>query len=317
MKTEIGKDVRPSNRIHTEGMKVRMTYPYNARSKEGVRKLRLLSTINSPQAALVSTEPVAEKSFYGVESRVLAVAKSVDLLFHSNINGLERPLVRVTGEVSMAWGNFAEDLSQLDFRDGETLPLVYTQPLDDSVHKRMIDGGLYDGEGYEDTLNELIIGEEFDIATTLLMTHIVAKDEVLGDVPVVFVEPVNAQSEEIHPEGATVSQMLDRVANVAITFRRAGYEAPLAYEDPVVEEAYEEPVYEGDAAPALVADSAYLGEQVSVEDVLGPVLSGTAPPVAPVSSGEAEPWNEADYADYPPTPTRPVTPSRDEDELSL
>lgn len=289
-----------------------MTYPYNARSKEGVRMLRLLSTMNSPQAALVSTEPVSEKSFYGVQSRVLATAKSVELMLHSNVNGVQRPSVRVHGEVAMAWGDFAEDLSQIDFRDGEVLPLSYTQPLDDTVHKRMIDGGLYDGEDYEATLNELIVGEEFDIETVLMMTHIATHDEVLGEVPVVFVEPVLAHSEDIHAEGVTLSAMLDRVASVAMTFRRGGYEAPLAYEEPLPEIEQDPVVY--DQAPDLVAQSAYLGEAVDLESVLGPVVA-QASLSTPLEATEApEPWNEADYA---PTPPAPRKHEATEDELSL
>lgn len=262
-----------------------MTYPYNADSIEGRRRLRLLSVQNSPAASLVATAPVSEKARYIVEAGAQCRANKVDFQFQSNLSGVKRPYVRVEGDVQLAWGNFADDVRQLDFRDGEILPLVFTQPLDDQVHKQLIDGGLYDDPNFESLFNQLVEGDMFDVNVPMTVTCLYAEDELLGRLPVLFVEPVQATTDAVSTPDITVTNLLQRAATVAAEFRQegvsgadvlAGLEAePQAFTPPVEPERL---VYTpGDA---VAAESPYLGETVDVTDIIAPIFE-TETPVQP------------------------------------
>lgn len=253
-----------------------MTYPYNADSVEGRRMMRLLSAQNSPSASLVATSPVREKTRYIVEAGAQCKANQVEFQFQSNLSGIKRPYVRVDGEVQVAWGNFADDVRQLDFRDGEVLPVTYVQPLDDAVHKQLIDGGLYDDPNFESLFNQLVEGDYFDIISPMTVTCLHAHDEQLGELPVVFIEPVHVTTDSVSTPDVTVTNLLARAATVAAEFRGEGVSgadvlAGLAAEPSVFVPPVEAPQYE--PGEAVAAESAYLGESVDVTDIVTPILT--------------------------------------------
>lgn len=261
-----------------------MTYPYNADSVEGRRMMKLLSAQNSPAATLVATAPVGEKARYIVEAGAQCKANRVEFQFQSNLSGVKRPYIRVEGDVQMAWGNFADDVRQLDFRDGEVLPLSYTQPLDDGVHKQLIDGGLYDDPNFESLFNQLIEGDYFDVIAPMTVTCLTAHDEQLGELPVVFIEPVHVTTDAVATPDVTVTTLLTRAATVAAEFRGEGVSgadvlAGLAQEPDTFVPPVEPPRYE--PGEAVAAESAYLGESVDVTDIVAPILSQAGEPSEP------------------------------------
>lgn len=194
------------------------SYAYNKQSGEGRRLYQLLDT-QFNQGSLERQDDPRTFSKETVEAVAACRINNIDLVFPSNLSGIQRPRIRVLADIESAWGEFAESIDSVDFRhDGQELPLSYTQPLEDDAIKLLIDAGLYHNETFEKLLRKIMKDDEFDANVTMDVTQL--------DVPVsddsktataILVDPVHVLHTEHDPsEQTTLSDVVKRSAIVII-----------------------------------------------------------------------------------------------------
>lgn len=200
------------------------TYPYNRVSREGRRLFRLLD-VKFNRAELGHSGETRTFESYEVPSVLQCRANKVGFLFSSNLSGIKRPLVRVEADVELAWGNFADDTTTLDFTHGQELPLTYIQPLEDDTLKLLIDAGLYREERFEELMTKLMMDEMFDADADMMLTYLDAgENPKLGkSAPVIMVDPVMVVHEDYDAsEHTTIASLVKRSAKLAIELRKEG-----------------------------------------------------------------------------------------------
>lgn len=200
------------------------TYPYNRASTEGRRLFRLLDAQFNKGTLDTAKEPKTFES-YEVQSVTQCRVNKVGFLFPSNLSGVERPQIRVESDVEMAWGDFAEGITALDFtHDNQELPLSYVQPLEDETLKLLIDAGMYREERFEDLMNKLMDGEEFDAEANMNLTYLdVAEKESGKNVPVLLVDPMTVVHDGHDPsEQTTIPNLVKRSARLAVELQKEG-----------------------------------------------------------------------------------------------
>lgn len=261
------------------------THPYNKESAEGRRLFKMLDLQFNPGTLNVANR---SKSFetYDVPSVAQCRANKASFLFPSNLAGIKRPQVRIESDVESAWGDFAEGITTLDFtHDGQELPLIYTQPIEDDTMKLLIDAGLYRDEQFEELMSKLMADELFDAESDMRVSHLdVGQDG--KQVPVLLVEPVDVVHIDHDPsERTTITDLLKRSARLAIELRKEGVKsdelvAPKTYDqdsevfiadsfrDAIA--AREEAALEeaADKESGFVASSELLDQEIDVTDKL-------------------------------------------------
>lgn len=197
------------------------TFPYNKESDEGRRLFKLFDLQYNP-GVLDVVKKTKRFETYDVASISQCRANNVSFIFPSNLAGVKRPQVRVESDVEMAWGNFADGITTLDFTHGEELPLSYTQPLDDDTLKLLIDAGLYRDSQFEPLMNKLMTDELFDAESDMRVSHLdVGSNE--QQLPVLIVEPVDVIHNGHDPsEQTTLSDLVKRSARLVIKLRKQG-----------------------------------------------------------------------------------------------
>lgn len=195
------------------------SYAYNKQSGEGRRLYQLLDTQFNQGSLERQDDP---RTF--TKERVEAVAacriNSINLVFPSNLSGIQRPRICVLADIESAWGEFAESIDSVDFRhDGQELPLSYTQPLEDDALKLLIDAGLYHNETFEKLLQKIMKDDEFDANVTMDVTQldVPALDGSSKSATAILVDPVHVLHTEHDPsEQTTLSDVVKRSAIVII-----------------------------------------------------------------------------------------------------
>lgn len=197
------------------------TYPYNRASIEGRRLFKLLD-VQFNKAVLDKENEGKTFSTYDVPSVMQCRANKIGFLFPSNLTGLKRPQIRMEADVELAWGDYTDDVTTLDFtHDKQELPMTYVMPMDDEALKLLIDAGLYRDERFEDLMSKLMADEVFDAEADMTVMHLDAGGP--DNVPVLLVEPVHVVHEERDPsEHTTISSLLKRSAQLAIELRKEG-----------------------------------------------------------------------------------------------
>ncbi|MCC2248985.1 hypothetical protein JUJ52_03305 [Virgibacillus sp. AGTR] len=200
------------------------TYPYNRTSTEGRRLFRLLDAqFNKGSINAVNRSKTFES--YGVPSVTQCRVNKISFLFSSNLSGVKRPQIRVDSDVEMAWGDFAEGITSLDFtHDNQELPLSYVQPLEDDALKMLIDAGFYREERFEALMNKLMADEEFDAEAEMRVTYLDAVQEGSKEsVPVLLVDPVTVVHENHDSsEQTTIANLVKRSARLAMELQKEG-----------------------------------------------------------------------------------------------
>lgn len=203
------------------------TYPYNRASTEGRRLFRLLDAqFNKGRLDAANQSKTFES--YTVPAVTQCRVNKVGFLFSSNLSGLRRPQIRVYSDVELAWGDFAEGITSLDFtHDNQELPLSYVQPLEDDTLKMLIDAGLYRDEQFEELMNKLMSDEVFDAEADMSMTYLdVASqgaDKPKSSIPVLLVDPVTVVHDGYDPsEQTTIANLVKRSARLAIELKKEG-----------------------------------------------------------------------------------------------
>lgn len=200
------------------------TYPYNKASAEGRRLYRLLGA-QFNKATLDSENNSNVFTSYDVPVATQCRVNSVRFLFDSNATGIKRPHIQVVSDVEMAWGDFSEEVSSLDFtHDDQELPLSYIQPLEDETIKMLIDAGLYREDRFEELMNKLMSDEVFDAEAEMQVTYLKAKDETTEeDVPILLVDPVSVVHVGYDPsEQTTIANLVKRSALLALELQKEG-----------------------------------------------------------------------------------------------
>lgn len=265
------------------------TYPYNRASAEGRRLFRLLDG-RFNKASIDASNQSKTFDSYEVPAVTQCRVNKVGFLFASNLAGIKRPQVRVEADVEVAWGEFAEGVTSLDFtHDKQELPLTYVQPLEDDTLISLIDAGLYRDENFEALMNKLMVDEVFDAEADMNMTYLdVSSEDEKKSVPVLLVDPVSMVHETHDPsEQTTIANLVKRSARLAIELRKEGVrtEELVRSQEPdidrevfidnefrdVVTEREEESVATADQT--FVASSALLDEEIDVTEKLKGSLS--------------------------------------------
>lgn len=214
------------------------TYPYNRTSIEGRRLFRLLDVQFNPGVLDAKHEGKTFES-YEVPSVMQCRANKTRFLFSSNHSGIKRPLVHVEADIEMAFGDFADNITTLDFtHGGQELPLTYVQPIEDDTMKMLIDAGLYRDERFEELISKLMQDEVFDAEADMNVLYLDIGDESKNErIPVLLVDPVNVVHEQQDPsEYTTIQNLLKRSAKLAIELRKEGVRT----EELVRDETYEQ-----------------------------------------------------------------------------
>lgn len=260
------------------------TYPYNKESDEGRRLFKLLDLQYNPGVLDASKQG---KSFetYDVPSVSQCRASKTSFLFPSNLSGIKRPQVRIESDVELAWGNFAEGITTLDFTHGEELPLTYTQPIDDDTLKMLIDAGLYRDPHFEALMSKLMADELFDAEADMRVSHLdVGVDG--QQVPVLIVDPVDVVYNDHDPsERTNIPDLVKRSARLAIELRKEGVNVEDlvttskpeqdrevfitdTFSDVITSQAEAAIEYEADQASGFVESSELLDQEIDVTDKL-------------------------------------------------
>lgn len=203
------------------------TYPYNRASTEGRRLFRLLDA-QFNKGTLDATKQSKTFESYTVPAVTQCRVNKIGFLFSSNLSGLKRPQIRVYSDVEMAWGDFAEGITSLDFtHDNQELPLSYVQPLEDDTLKMLIDAGLYRDERFEELMNKLMSDEVFDAEADMSMTYLDVASNQGADkpksIPVLLVDPVTVVHDGYDPsEQTTIANLVKRSARLAIELQKEG-----------------------------------------------------------------------------------------------
>lgn len=203
------------------------TYPYNRASNEGRRLFRLLDS-QFNKGTLVAPNPSKTFEAYTVPAVTQCRVNKVGFLFSSNLSGMKRPQIRVYSDVELAWGDFAEGVTSLDFtHDNQELPLSYVQPLEDDTLKILIDAGLYRDERFEELMNKLMVDEVFDAEADMRMTYLDVQHQDANNskksIPVLLADPVTVVHDGYDPsEQTTIANLVKRSARLAIELQKEG-----------------------------------------------------------------------------------------------
>ncbi|WP_142301347.1 hypothetical protein [Shouchella clausii] len=199
-------------------------YPYNKASTEGRRLFRLLDA-QFNKGAIDATNHYKTFESYKVQATAKCRVNKISFLFSSNLSGLKRPQIRVESDVEEAWGEFTEQVTELDFtHSNQELPLSYVQPLEDDTLKLLIDAGLYRDERFEELMNKLITNEEFETKAELGVTFLdVAQVHAEESIPVLLIDPVAAVQDDYDPpEQTTIADLVKRSALLVIELHKDG-----------------------------------------------------------------------------------------------
>jgi hypothetical protein len=204
------------------------TYPYNRASTEGRRLFRLLDAQFNKGTLNVANRSKTFES-YSVPTVTQCRVNKIGFLFSSNLSGVKRPQIRIHSDVEMAWGDFAEGITSLDFtHDNQELPLSYVQPLEDDTIKMLIDAGLYRDERFEELMNKLMSDEVFDAEADMNVTYLdvapnQGADKPKSSISVLLVDPVSVVHDGYDPsEQTTIANLVKRSARLAIELQKEG-----------------------------------------------------------------------------------------------
>lgn len=201
------------------------TYPYNRTSVEGRRLFKLLDfQFNKGSLTNNSSDKTFETN--DIPAVMQCRANKVGFIFPSNLSGLKRPQIRLESDVELAWGDFGNGITTLDFtHDNQELPLTYVQPLEDDTIKMLIDAGLYRDDRFEELMSKLMTDEVFDAEADMKITHLdVGNNPEQGEsLPVILVDPVDVVHDDHDPsEHTTIANLVKRSARLAIELRNEG-----------------------------------------------------------------------------------------------
>lgn len=205
------------------------TYPYNRSSAEGERIFRLMdSQFNRGQldSNMADGEP---KSFQGyiVNGEMQCRIRSVDFLFPSNLAGFKRPQIKVKGDVEQGWGDFADQVSSVDFtKHKQELPISYTLPLNDESLKLLIDAGLYADNDFEKVFGTILKDELFNVEGDMTIYHLDVPLEEDADYPLLLVDPVTIVYDDVSNSESSAHSSMNPIvqwgAHRMIDLRRRG-----------------------------------------------------------------------------------------------
>ncbi|MGC6586655.1 hypothetical protein ACPV3A_17010 [Paenibacillus sp. Dod16] len=189
-------------------------------------RIRRLLDVQYNESQLDMNGQTKTFGIYPVPAVMHSRVNKVKFLFNSNLSGLKRPQIHVEADVEMAWGDFADHISQLNFKhDKQELPLTYVQPLEDDTLKVLIDAGLYRDDRFELLMDKLMNGETFDAEGDMNLTYLDVADAVGSErtVPVVLVEPVNIVHDKQDPsERTNLADLVRMAAKNAIELQNEG-----------------------------------------------------------------------------------------------
>lgn len=225
------------------------SYPYNRQDAEGRRLYRLLdATSNVGRVSAKTEEPQFQTD--AVRAVVQCRLERLSLVVPGNSSGIKRPTVKVDGIAEYAWGDFSDDVTELDFTHGKGkgLPVSYAYPVGDETMKHLIDAGFYFDPQFEGLMNKLMKEDSFDIETDLQMTRLDLNDSLIGRVPVVLVDPVDVVHTDADPsENATIDNLVRRSSRLAVELRKEGVQTDALVENPVYAPERDEEVFLGNA----------------------------------------------------------------------
>jgi hypothetical protein len=263
------------------------TYPYNRASTEGRRLFRLLDAqYNKGRLDAVHQSKTFES--YSVPAVTQCRVNKIGFLIASNLSGVKRPQIRVESDVEMAWGEFAEGITSLDFtHDNQELPLSYVQPLEDDTLKMLIDAGLYRDERFEELMNKLMADEVFDAEAEMNLSHLDVSSDLGAEhsknsIPVLLVDPVTVVHDGHDPsEQTTISNLVKRSARLAIELQKEGvkteelvHTGPEQDREVFISDHFRDVVAEKEEEKAKVEDRSFstsselLDEEIDVTDKL-------------------------------------------------
>lgn len=200
-------------------------FSYNRESIQGVRMRRLLD-VQYNESQLDENGKTKMFGMYQVSAVMHSRVNKVTFLFESNLSGFKRPLIHVEADVELAWGDFADHISALNFKhEKQELPLTYVQPLEDETLKVLIDAGLYRDDRFEQLMGKLMYGETFDAEGEMHLAYLdVAEASGLErTVPVVLVDPVNIVHDKHDPsERTNLAELVRLAAKNAIELQNEG-----------------------------------------------------------------------------------------------
>lgn len=201
---------------------------YNRASLEGIEISRLFD-VKYNKSILDGEGNAKTVSKYPVAAVMHSRVNRVKFLFESNLAGFKRPLIHVEADVEMAWGDFDNQISALNFKhDKQELPLTYVQPIEDETMKVLIDAGLYREERFEQLMEKLMAGETFDAEVDMQLSYLDVADAA-GEkraVPVVLVDPINIVHEKEDPsERTNLADLVRMAAKNAIELEAQGVKA--------------------------------------------------------------------------------------------
>ncbi|MBD7970317.1 hypothetical protein [Paenibacillus gallinarum] len=200
-------------------------FSYNRASNEGVRIRRLLD-VQYNESQLDVDGKTKTFGLYEVPAVMHSRVNKVKFLFESNLSGFKRPQVHVEADVELAWGDFADHISALNFKhEKQELPLTYIQPLEDETLKVLIDAGLYRDGRFEQLMGKLMAGETFDAEGNMHLAYLdIAEGMGSGrKAPLVLVDPVNiVHDKHDSSERTNLAELVRLAANNAIELQREG-----------------------------------------------------------------------------------------------
>ncbi|MCL6663439.1 hypothetical protein [Paenibacillus amylolyticus] len=180
-------------------------FSYNRASHDGMRMRRLFDLkYNASQLDVNGSTQMF--GMYQVPAVMHSRVNNIKFVFESNLSGFKRPQIHVEADVELAWGDFADHISALNFKhDKQELPLTYVQPLEDDTLKVLIEAGLYREERFELLMGKLMNGETFDAEGDMNLAYLDVAEAAGSErtVPVVLVDPVNIVHEKHDPSERT------------------------------------------------------------------------------------------------------------------
>lgn len=188
---------------------------YNRASNQGMRMRRLFDVpYNASQLDINGNTKTFEK--YQVPAVMHSRVNKVKFVFESNLTGVvKRPQIHVDADVELAWGDFADHITALNFKhEQQELLLTYVQPLEDETLKVLIDAGLYREDRFEELMGKFMAGETFDAEGDMHLEYIDVAEAMDSErkAPLVLVDPVNIVHEKHDPSERTNLADLVRLA---------------------------------------------------------------------------------------------------------
>lgn len=201
--------------VEREGKKLKMeVLSYNRASNQGMNMRRLFDVqYNASHLDVNGKTKTFDK--YKVPAVMHSRVNKIKFIFESNLSGFKRPQIHVEADVELAWGDFSDHITALNFKhEQQELLLTYVQPLEDETLKVLIDAGLYREDRFEELMGKFMAGETFDAEGDMHLEHMdVAED--LGSkkmAAVVLVDPVNIVHDKHDPSERTNLADLVRLA---------------------------------------------------------------------------------------------------------